>query len=327
VNKFLSSAFASVKNASGLAHTVALVIASGVVLYGTSSSYKATVLAVWAMVPGWLKLIAGVVGPPALIYWNSQKKNGNSTSGTGTGMFQSPAAKMVAICFLVLGISVTQGCASFSTVLSDISSSLGKFAPLLVIAEGAVCVVTGPACSLVTSFVTTAEPFAVQLESAFTAWSSASAAAAPGDLNQVIAALGAWQAQLKAGLNIPGLSAAQQAQYNPMIMAELNAATDFATTLQAAQQAGGTTKALAQVIEEAQPIEVGGPDDYLAFWDLTKVFRLVRAPRTFKLKNGAVVHSWAYHKAQLLEKMSKKTGDAQVDAWRAKCIAQIKSLG
>ena len=151
---------------------------------------------------------------------------------------------------------------------------------------------------------------------------------APGRLSQVIAALQTWQTQLQAGFTVPGLSAAQQAQYTPMIEAELNASADLLTTLKAAEQAGGTPAALAQVIDEATPLDSAqSADDYMAFISVGKVFRLVRAPRTFRLKNGAVVHTWAYHRAQLLEKMSKPTGDKQIDAWRAKCIDQIKKLG
>lgn len=245
--------------------------------------------------------------------------------------------KAIPVLLLAVALTLTTGCPGFSTVLGDISASITKFSPLLSIGEAAVCVAGGPACGLVSSFVVASEPFAAQLSNVFGSWSSASASAAPGFFPQLEAAVAAWQNQLKSGLNIPGLSSAQQAQYTPVIEAEMNAANDLAVTLQAALEGGGTPQALADILNHADALDDNGspamvaqgysPADYFAMWSPAKIGRLVRAPRTFKLKNGAVVHTWAYHKSRLIERMSKKTGDKAIDAWQAKCIERIKQLG
>jgi hypothetical protein len=217
---------------------------------------------------------------------------------------------------LVLSVCLV-GC-GLSAVLSEIATSITKFAPLLSAAQGVVCAISGPGCLAVEAFVHIALPFSGEVSQAFSVWSTASAAAQPGKLPQVIAALQAWQTQLQKGLTIPGLSASQQIQYNGIIQAELGAVADLLVTLQAAEKNGGTTAALAQLINEAEPAYE--PNQFA-------VWIPFRAPRTLKLKNGAVIHTWAYHKSVLVEKLSKKTGDAQVDKASETALALIKKLG
>ena len=218
---------------------------------------------------------------------------------------------------VVLPLLLVAAC-SFSTVLSEIGSTITKFAPLLPLVEVAACAVPSSACSSVSSFVNTATPFATSVGSAFTAWSTASADAQPGKLPQLIVAVQTWQGQLKAGLSIPGLSSGATA----VLEAELNAANDLLTSLQAALQAGGTTQALAGVIESAEPLDAEQAP-VLAMW--TPV-RLVRAPRTFKLKNGAVIHTWTYHKGVALESLKKKSGSALQDKANQAVAAAIGKL-
>ena len=83
--------------------------------------------------------------------------------------------KTLAVCTLAALLIVGVGCPAFSTVLSDVSGTITRFAPLLGVAEGVVCVVSGPACGAVEAFTAIAEPLASKLSTAFTAWSTASA--------------------------------------------------------------------------------------------------------------------------------------------------------
>jgi hypothetical protein len=207
---------------------------------------------------------------------------------------------------------------SFYSVLSEIGSTITKFAPLLPLVEVAACAVPNSACSAVSSFVNTATPFATGVGSAFTAWSTASASAQPGKLSQVIVAVQTWQGQLKNGLSIPGLSASATA----VLESELNASADLLTSLEAALQAGGTTQALANVINEATPLDAEQAP-VLAMW--TPV-RMVRAPRTYKLKNGAVIHTWLHHKAIVIEQLKKKSGSALQDKANSAVAAAISKL-
>lgn len=232
---------------------------------------------------------------------------------------------------IVLPLLLLVAACSFSNVLSEIGSTITKFAPLLPLVEVAACAVPSSACTSVSSFVNTATPFATSVGSAFTAWSTASADAQPGKLPQLITAIQTWQGQLKAGLSIPGLSSGATS----VLEAELNATNDLLTSLEAALQAGGTSKALAGVIDSAEPLdaEQDGDGAKIAYsvpsGQVLAVFtplRLVRAPRTFKLKNGAVIHTWTYHKGVALEQLKKKSGSALQDKANQAVAAAIGKL-
>jgi hypothetical protein len=96
--------------------------------------------------------------------------------------------KKVSIVAILCVSMVLAGC-GLSAVLSEIATSITKFAQLLSAAQGVVCVISGPACLAVESFVNIALPFSGQVSQAFTAWNAASQAAQPGKLPQVIAAM------------------------------------------------------------------------------------------------------------------------------------------
>jgi hypothetical protein len=333
--KTLQSFVASIKNASGLSHTLALIVGAGVLAYSTNASYKADVLALWGYVPHVLQVLLAVIAIPIAIYWNSQKNYSGVQNSQGSSSSGPVAMKIVAfVCLLGLA-GVSTGC-TLSGVLSEISSDVGKFSPLLGIAEGIVCVVGGPACAAVEAFVNIATPEAAQVQTATAAWSSASAAAQPGKLNQVLVALNTWQTQLKNGFNIPGLNSVQQAKYSPMIQAELNLTADAITLAESTQQAGGTTQAMLDVINSATPIDgncIGSicyddstASDYLAFFNPLKSIGRIHTARKYRLKNGAEVHTWAYHKQVLVAACEKKSGNAAWDKQYAQIVGKIKAL-
>ena len=90
--KTLQSFVASIKNASGLSHTLALIVGAGVLAYSTNASYKADVLALWGYVPHVLQVLLAVIAIPVAIYWNSQKNysgvqssQAGASSGSGNG--------------------------------------------------------------------------------------------------------------------------------------------------------------------------------------------------------------------------------------------------
>jgi hypothetical protein len=222
---------------------------------------------------------------------------------------------------LCASLAVVPACslAEFQAVLSEIGSTVTKFAPLLPLVQVAACVVpTDPACGPIGTFVTTATPLATGIGAAFTAWSQASSADQPGKLPQLITAVTVWNNAIKNGLQIPDLSASATAE----LETELNAGLSLLATLEADLTAGGTTTALADVFRDATPLDATGP--LLAFWSPV---RLVRTPRSFKLKNGAVVHTWAWHKGILLAKLKLKTSNAAVNNANKSAIEAIKKLG
>jgi hypothetical protein len=224
------------------------------------------------------------------------------------------ALAVLAIATLLL----SNAACTFDSVLSEIRSTITKFAPLLPLIEMAACIVpANPVCLAVEAFGTKAEPLAADVGAAFTAWSQASAAAQPGKLPQLITAVETWQTALKNGLTIPGISPSALA----LIEADLNSATDLLTALEAAEKGGGTTAALAQVINEATPMDDG------PLYAFINPLNALRKPRTLKLKNGAVIHTWAWHKGILLQKLGVPTGDAAKDSANKQISAAIKKLG
>lgn len=230
--------------------------------------------------------------------------------------------KHLSLSILAVTLCLAIGC-SFSTALGEIGGFISKFSPLLGLAEGAVCVISGPACAGVEAVVAIANPLAGQVSAAFGAWSAASEAAAPGKLNQLIAACQTWEDQLKKGFNIPGLSPSQEAQYQGVIQAELNMTIDVITLLQSTQASGGTQQAMMKVLDEATPIDEVDPLDQLASWNPA---RLVRKPRKLRLKNGAVIHTWEWHRSVLVARLGKKSGDAQADQYGQWCVNQVHKL-
>ena len=305
---------------TALTHWLAGAIVSLIGAYNLVPQFQAGVDQLYALFPTWGKTLASTAIALYIFYRNGQK-----TTAPITPISDGPAGKIppgvTAMMMLCLCVSLT-ACPAFSTVLGDIGGTITKFAPLLLIAEGAACAFAGPACTVLTGIVNQALPLASGLAGAFSAWSSASAAAQPGLLPQVIAAVTTWQAQLKQGLAVPGLSASATA----ILEAELNYANDILITLQAAEQGGGTSAALARVIDEATPIydDTGaGPATLLAVWNPV---HLVKAPRGYKLKNGATVHAWAYHCDAMYSALQKKSGNPTIDKTNAATVAKIKAL-
>ena len=316
---------AGIKNASGWAHSLVLIIAGAAILYNTSASYKATVLALWGYFPRWLKLGLEIVLPPLLVYWNSQKKNGVSTNPyMGAG---GTPAKMIAL-FLVPVLVIGQTSCNFATGLSTLSSDLEKIQPFLQLVPAFVCGFSTDVCSQVEKATALAVNEDSTLSALFQTWSAASAQAQPGLFAQMVAACQVLQGQEATLVQAAQVkNSAEQTQVNAMISAILGATGDLWLLIEEVQSKGGTSQALAEILDQADP-ERDTLSPWLAAVSAKTIaaypLKLFKSSETYKLKSGAVVHTWKYHQKNLLARLSKKTGNVPVDALSATLAKQVK---
>lgn len=220
---------------------------------------------------------------------------------------------------LVYPILMLAAC-NFSTGLQEAGKIIATITPFINLVPAFVCPVEAALCGPVTIADQVAVTAATDVSNFFDQWSVASAAAQPGILNQLLAGVATLktdQAALIAAAQVKNTAAATQ--INGIATSIEGAITDLATLLQQAQAGGGTTAALAAVLEDADP-SYEGP--VIATW-VANPLNVFKSPNTLKLKSGAKVHTVHYRKAQILATLSVKTGDPAVDAVSA---AKLKAL-
>ncbi len=212
---------------------------------------------------------------------------------------------------------------SCSNALAEISKYEQEILPFAELVPAFVCPVSPVACTAVTAGMQVFNPVAQDVSSLFSQWSTASASAQPGLIAQLLVTVQQLQdaeATLVKDAQVKNPNA--QAQINGVTSSLLAATGDFLKLLVATQTQGGTTQAFNEVMRDAVPVS----DSALAFWSAGKTITyLFVKSDSLKLKNGAVIHTWDYHKRTLRTKLLHATGDAQVDAISKKLAEQVKT--
>jgi hypothetical protein len=223
-----------------------------------------------------------------------------------------------ALAIVLVGVMLWTGCTAqqFLAEAEKIDTILGAIMPMV---APLVCPFSPVACTAVDAAVSVASPALTALDGWLAKWQAASSAAQPGIYPQLLAAalaLQQSQASLLAAAKVNNPAA--QSKISAELTALENATTDLITLLQSNKS--GTVSGLLE--------QLNGAEDVTPLWatwnPASSVARVVRGGQTLKLKNGAVIHTHKWYKAQLLDQLSKPSGDARVDAISKALAAKVK---
>jgi len=220
----------------------------------------------------------------------------------------------------------TMAC-NFASVLEETASIINKVEPFIALVPAFVCPFAAAACPVVSAADQLAQKAMTDLSADFNRWASASAAAQPGLLAQVlIAAQQAQQDQAALIQDAQVKNTAAQTEINGVASSIEGSIADLITLLEQTQAGGGTTAALTNVMDSAVPVwerEFSGP--VLAAW-FANPLRIFASPDTLKLRSGQTVHTFHYYKSQVIKTLAWKTTDKQVAAICATQLTLIKGL-
>jgi hypothetical protein len=235
------------------------------------------------------------------------------------------AASKYALLGLLCGVLIVAPACNFATGLEEAAKVITEVAPFVNLIPAFVCPFNAGACAAVTATEAIADPAMTAVSNYFNAWSAASAAAQPGILGQLMAALETArqdQGSLIAAAHVD--NAAAQTKINGIASSIEGSMEDLVTLLRQAQAGGGTTAALAKILEEATPEWEASPV-LLATW-VANPLRMFASANTLKLKSGAKVHTYRYRKGQIASVLGTKTGNAAVDGIAAAKLKTLKAL-
>jgi hypothetical protein len=243
-----------------------------------------------------------------------------------SALSQSPSFLKQTLCVLLIYplLMMTAAC-NFSNALDDLGQDFAKVTPFLNLIPAFVCPVDESVCPTVTNAEQIAVAAGIGVSKLFTDWSTASAAAQPGLLAQLIATEQTFQKDQSALIvdaQVKNVNA--QTEISGIATALETATGDALTLLQDAQMSGGTTAALANVLKEATPVDsYSGP---LLATAIMNPLGLFKSADTFKLKSGRIVHSYHYHRQQVLNVLKENNLDPQVAKVAAEKLKVVKSL-
>lgn len=236
-----------------------------------------------------------------------------------TGLFK--ALTVMALCAVML---VAPAC-NFSTGLQEAGTFIAEAKPFVDLVPAFVCPFSTNACADVTRAQQIADPAMSVVSKTFTDWSAASTAAQPGLLGQLTAAIQTAQQDQAAVISAARVeNPAAQTKLNGIASSLEASMSDLLTLLQQAKAGGGTTAALAKVLEDATPeYETYSSVPALLIANPLRVFS---SPNTLKLKSGQKIHTYHYHKCKIMWVLSEKSGDKNVDAIAKAKLAVLKKL-
>jgi len=222
---------------------------------------------------------------------------------------------------LLCGLMISAPACNFSTGLQEAEHYLSEIQPFVSLVPAFVCPFDANACSAVNSALQVEQPAELAVSGFFNDWAAASSAAQPALLSQVIAAIAPLQkdqAALIAAAQVK--NSAAQTKIDGILNSVETSTIDFLNLLQEARSGGGTSAALASVIEND---EASYETPVLAFF-VANPLKVFYSSNTLKLKSGRKIHTVKYHKSYIVSVLKVKTGDAQVDAIAKQKLAGLK---